>query len=136
MPSKVPPTLLLALLLLAVGCGVETTPATNVTSSSATLNAMLHCDSGAHGTAWWELRGDGAEGSTVGADQGLTCPSSGRVAISHDVSGLAPDTGYEYRVALDPPPDDGKAPFRSTAVGFRTAAGRRPVVVPAAGWAR
>ena len=45
---------------LTAGCAVDTKRATNITPSSATLNATVRCDAGSRGTAWWELRKAGS----------------------------------------------------------------------------
>ena len=129
------PALVLAIALaaLAVGCGVQTKPATSVTATSATLNAVVHCDSGAQGTAWWELRKAGGSWNVVGAQQNLTCPSRSDIHISKHVTGLQAGAAYDYRVALDPPPDDGKA-LRSTMTRFSTPSGGKPVVAAASGF--
>ena len=71
-------TILLALVLalLASGCTMQTKPPTNVTASSAVLNAQVGCTSAPYGPVWWELRESG--GSTwrlVGAEQSVTCPT-------------------------------------------------------------
>ena len=51
----------MALALAVAGCSGQTLPATNVTSSSATLNGSVQCDH-AQGTIWWELRRAGRSG--------------------------------------------------------------------------
>ena len=119
--------------LVVAGCGVQTKPATSVTATSATLNAVVHCNSGAQGTAWWELRKAGGSWNVVGAQQNLTCPSRSDIHISKHVSGLQAGAAYDYRVALDPPPDDGKA-LRSTMTRFSTPSGGKPVVAAASGF--
>lgn len=127
-PRATAPVLVGALVaLLLAGCGVVTKPATNVTAGAATLNAVVHCDTGAQGTAWWELRKAGASWKVVGAQQHLTCPGGGDIHISKHVGGLQAGAAYDYRVALDPPPDDGKA-LRSGMTRFSTPGGTRPVV--------
>jgi hypothetical protein len=125
--------LVFALAALAVGCGVQTKPATNVSSTAATLNAVVHCDSGAQGTAWWELRRAGGSWKVVGAQQDLTCPSRNDIHIAKHVTGLQAGAAYDFRVALDPPPDDGKA-LRSTMTRFTTHSGAKPVVAAASGF--
>jgi len=45
-----------ALVVLTTGCAVQATRATNVTATSATLNAKVRCKPGTTGQAWWELR--------------------------------------------------------------------------------
>ena len=133
-PRASAPVLVLALVaLLVAGCGVQTKPATSVTATSATLNAVVHCDSGAQGTAWWELRKAGGSWNVVGAQQNLTCPSRSDIHISKHVTGLQAGAAYDYRVALDPPPDDGKA-LRSTMTRFSTPSGGKPVVAAASGF--
>jgi hypothetical protein len=120
--------LALALAALAVGCGVQTKPATDVTSTAATLNAVVHCDSGAQGTAWWELRKAGGSWHPAGGQNNVTCPASqSDIRISKHVTGLQAGTAYDYRVALDPPPDDGGV-FRSPMTRFSTPSGSKPVV--------
>ena len=104
-PRTSAPVLVFALAaLLAVGCGVQTKPATNVTATSATLNAVVHCDSGAQGTAWWELRKAGGSWNVVGAQQNLTCPSRSDIHISKHVTGLQAGAAYDYRVGARPAP--------------------------------
>jgi hypothetical protein len=129
MLSRAPAPVLVIVLaaLLLAGCGVVTKPASNVSAGAATLNAVVRCDTGAQGTAWWELRKAGGSWKVVGAQQHLTCPGGGDIRISKHVGGLQAGTAYDYRVALDPPPDDGKA-FRSSVTRFSTpAGGARPV---------
>jgi cellulase (glycosyl hydrolase family 5) len=125
--------LALALTLLASGCTMQTKPPTNVTSSSAILNAQVGCTSAPYGPVWWELRESG--GSTwrlVGAEQSVTCPrgvqGSSTVGISEPANGLQPDAAYEFRVGMNPPSGEGP-PVYSTVTRFSTGADRRPVVV-------
>jgi hypothetical protein len=131
-------TILLALVLtvLVSGCTMQTKPATNVTTSSATLNARVGCASAPYGPVWWELRETG--GSTwrlVGAEQSVACPTgvsaSDTVGISEPVSGLRPGVSYEFRVGMNPPSGEG-APVYSTVTRFFTGGDRRPVVVGSA----
>jgi len=127
--------LALALALLAAGCTMQTTPPTNVTSSSATLNARVACTSAPYGPVWWELREAGrSTWRLVGAEQSVTCPSGVRasdsVGISESVGGLQPGVAYEFRVGVNPPSGEGP-PVYSTATRFTTASGDRPVVTPA-----
>ena len=126
-------TTLLVLALLASGCTMQTKPPTNVTSSSAILNAQVGCTSAPYGPVWWELRESG--GSTwrlVGAEQSVTCPrgvqASSTVGISEPVDGLQSDAAYEFRVGMNPPSGEGP-PVYSTVTRFSTGADRRPVVV-------
>jgi hypothetical protein len=130
------PTLLaaaLALVCLLSACGVQIKAATSVSASGATLNAVVHCDAGVHGTVWWQLRrADSPEWSAVGAQQ-LTCPDSPtRISLSQRVSSLRAGAVYHYRLVLDQPPAGGQVLY-SGQTSFSTTAGQRPVVVPASG---
>jgi hypothetical protein len=88
---------------------------------------VVHCESGAQGTAWWELRKAGTSSwGIAGAQRELSCPADRNLRISQRVGGLQAGVAYDYRVALDPPPDDGKA-FHSTVTRFATPAGATPV---------
>jgi len=134
--KKLPTTTLLAVALalavLGVGCGIETKPATNVGSTSATLNGTVQCDSGAQGIAWWELREVGQPAWKLAAGgRPLSCPG-GTVKLSETVSGLRPGASYDFRLAVDPPPAGGEV-FYSKATRFSTAGSRKPVVVPSSG---
>jgi outer membrane biogenesis lipoprotein LolB len=48
--------LVLAVTLLVTGCTMQTKPPTNVTASSAVLNAQVGCRSAPYGPVCWELR--------------------------------------------------------------------------------
>ena len=93
----------------------------------------MHCDSGAQGTAWWELRRAAASWKVVGAQQTPHLPSGNDIHIAKHVTGLQAGPAYDYRVALDPPPDDGKA-LRSPMTRFSTSGGGKPVVAAASGF--
>ena len=128
-------TTLLALVLtvLVSGCTMQTKPPTNVTSSSAILNAQVGCTSVPYGPVWWELReSGGAAWRLVGAEQSVTCPKgvsgSGTVGISEPVNGLEAGAAYEFRVGMNPPSGEGP-PVYSTITRFSTGGDRRPVVV-------
>ena len=58
-----------ALAVLTTGCAVQATRATNVTTSSATLNANVRCKPGTIGQAWWELRQSGGAWKVIGAEE-------------------------------------------------------------------
>jgi hypothetical protein len=131
--------LAMALTLVATGCTMQTKPATNVTSSSATLNAQVSCSANPYGPVWWELREAGTPNwRLVGAEQSVACPrsvsggGSSTTGISHRVDGLRSGVSYEYRVGTQLPFGDG-SPVYSTARAFTTGAGSRPVVTPASG---
>ena len=132
-PHRPATTTLLVLALLASGCTMQTKPPTNVTSSSAVLNAQVGCTSAPYGPVWWELReAGGSAWRLVGAEQSITCPrgvqGSSTVGISEPVNGLAPGAAYEFRVGMNPPSGEGP-PVYSTVTRFSTGGDRRPVVV-------
>ena len=115
---------------------MQTKPATNVTASSATLNAQVSCGSAPYEPVWWELREAGtSQWRLVGAEQTISCPRgvspngpTATMPISEPVDGLRPGVTYEFRVGVDPP---GAGPrVYSTATGVSTGGSRTPVVVP------
>ena len=92
-----------ALAMLTTGCAVQATRATNVTATSATLNATVHCTSGAAGEAWWELRQSGGAWKAIGGKSAVACLAANRtLAISQTVGSLSAGTKYEFRVAAAP----------------------------------
>ncbi|MBA3260903.1 MAG: hypothetical protein H0T69_00200 [Thermoleophilaceae bacterium] len=114
--------LVAALAVLTAGCAADTKRATNVTSSSATLNAEVRCDPGSQGTAWWELREAGAATwRLTGANSPFSCPDTdlGTVRISKHVDGLRPGVRYDYRLAANPAPTGGRV-FYSEQASFST----------------
>ncbi len=109
-----------ALLVLTAGCAVDTKRATNVTSTSATLNASVRCDAGSRGTAWWELREAGSAWQVSGAKGTFGCPAPDRTLhVSKQVTGLRPGARYEYRLVADPNGPGGRT-FGSSGTAFRT----------------
>jgi hypothetical protein len=123
---------LLALAVLVAGCAADTKRATDVTSSSATLNAEVDCKRGSHGTAWWELRKSGGSTWQVsGAKAAFACPD-GRQAIevSKKVEGLRAGVRYDYRLAADPAPAGGTV-FHSSLTSFTTRRFRAGLVASA-----
>ncbi|MEA2362028.1 MAG: endoglucanase [Thermoleophilaceae bacterium] len=132
----------IALATLAAGCTMQTKPATDVTGSSATLNAEVSCSSGAYGPVWWEMRESGQSAwKLVGAEQSISCPRGvggspprPTVDISEPVAGLQAGATYEFRVGIDPPPNGGPLVY-SAARSFSTGGSVKPVVVPSSGTA-
>jgi hypothetical protein len=113
-------TLTGAFLVLTAGCAVDTKRATNVTSTSATLNASVRCDAGSRGSAWWELRKAGAAWQVSGPKGTFGCPAPGRtLRVSKYVNGLRPGVGYEYRLVADPNGPGGRT-VGSSSTAFRT----------------
>jgi hypothetical protein len=109
-----------ALLVLTAGCAVDTKRATNVTSTSATLNASVRCDAGSRGTAWWELRKAGGAWQVSGPKGTFGCPAPDRaLRVSKQVNGLRPGVRYEYRLVADPNARGGRT-FGSSGTAFRT----------------
>jgi hypothetical protein len=94
--------LALALLLLA-GCSGHTTGATNVTSTSATLNFVLRCDGSEKGYYYAQYHKVGSTDWASTPRQGpVQCKGPGAdVPLHADVTGLDPDTGYEYRAGFE-----------------------------------
>jgi hypothetical protein len=95
-----------AVALLAAGCNAMTTPATNVGTSSATLNGTVSYENGdGPGQYWWEYsRDDGATwtqtatnsfGVASCSDPSGTCTQN----ISQNVTGLQSSTKYMFRLA-------------------------------------
>ncbi len=122
---------------LAAGCTAQTRPATSVTATSATLNAIVGCSTEAYGPVLWGLREAGtSEWRLVGGEPSVTCPHAVRAqattTVSETIGGLRPGTRYEFRVAVDPPPSGGGV-VSSAPTSFTTAGGTRPVVVPSSG---
>jgi Cellulase (glycosyl hydrolase family 5) len=132
--------LAMALVLLATGCTMQTRQPTNVTSTSATLNGQVGCAPEPYGPVWWELReAGGTTWRLVGAEQSVACPKgaarTATVPISEPVSGLRPNTTYEFRVGVHPPSGSGP-PVYSTTTAFSTGgSSRRPVVAKSVLWA-
>jgi hypothetical protein len=110
-------TLLAALtLLLLAGCASETRRATGVTATTATLNGVRQCvaDMDAH---WaWQWRELGTTRWSSGGTSRLSCPSQGgrAQAFSHKLSGLKPDTSYQYRLLVDFNPIDSTGAVNGT----------------------
>jgi len=105
---------------LTAGCAVDTKRATNITPSSATLNATVRCDAGSRASAWWELRKPGSAWQAASARATVECPAADQLLrLSHDVKGLRAGVRYEYRVAADPAAPGGRI-LDSSPVAFTT----------------
>jgi hypothetical protein len=105
---------------LTAGCAVDTTRATNITPSSATLNATVRCDAGSSGSAWWELRKAGSTWQLASAKATFGCPAANRpLRVARNVQGLRAGVRYEYRVAADPATRGGPI-LRSSPTAFTT----------------
>src|SRR3954447_23364692 len=88
-----------AVAVLTTGCSVDTRRATNLTPSSATLNAVVRCDANSRGTAWWELRRAGAAWKLAGAHGSFVCPATPHaLEVSKDVAGLRAGVRYDFRL--------------------------------------
>jgi hypothetical protein len=122
--SKVCLALMLVVALLATGCSVDTKPATDVTSNSATLGAEVQCSFDGAGTVWWELREVGtSQWKLVSGTRDVSCEPGGRdtIALSNTATGLRAGVHYEYRLGAAPPsgtPVVYTAPARFTTQGF------------------
>jgi hypothetical protein len=114
--------LLIGLVAVAAlaGCDAGTLPPTQVTSSSATLNAKVPCAVAANAVVWLELRKAGAASwSPAGSRESLSCTSDQGIPIARPVAGLRAGQRYEFRLAADPAAAGGKV-FRSTPRSFST----------------
>jgi hypothetical protein len=99
----------LFILIAIAGCRGHTAPATNVTSTSATLHAPVSWSSNSeHGVTWFEYSSDGGQTwaqtpHVTWGDQSAPCRTNARDDRSGNftqtVTGLAPSTHYVYRLA-------------------------------------
>ena len=100
-PVRLPALSAVCVALFLVACGGNTTPATNVTDTSATLNAVGTCSGGSPNPCRWYWQygtGGGYQYTTpVQGPCGPRCNAT-NVPISWDVTGLAPGTVYQYQV--------------------------------------
>jgi hypothetical protein len=93
----------LALAVGCVACSGYTTPATNVTTTSATLNAMGGCAGGSPNPCSWYWRyGTGGQyqfTTPVQGPCGPGCDTGGTTApLNQAVTGLTPYTQYRYQI--------------------------------------
>jgi hypothetical protein len=103
-----------AVAVLTTGCSVDTRRATNLTSSSATLNAVVRCDANSRGTAWWEMRKSGAAWQLAGAHGSFVCPpTTHALQVSKSVAGLRAGVRYDFRLAADPGAKGGRRLYSS-----------------------
>jgi hypothetical protein len=122
--------------LLVAACGGQTTGATNVGQTTATLTASGWCDPNDAGRIYWEVRKVGSSswqrqyhdfdgrvlpqgGSKVQTTQcGSRLPASGSASLSQVIDGLTPGASYQYRVGFRFTSNNGDAWTDSTgAVG-------------------
>lgn len=100
---------LIVLVILVAACGGRTINSTNVGSTTATLNYEGHCDQGDSGEWYVQYRtNNGTPGAwvdgthhplPVGCATGRV-PASGEAPLSDNVTGLTPDTPYEWRATV------------------------------------
>jgi hypothetical protein len=103
-----------AVAVLTTGCSVDTKRATHLTSSSATLNAVVRCDANSRGTAWWEIRKSGAAWQLAGAHGSFVCPATTHaLQVSKNVAGLRAGVRYDFRLAADPGAKGGRRLYSS-----------------------
>lgn len=99
------PVRIVALLLVAVfvaACSGYTTAASNVTASSATLNAEGSCAGGSPNPCYWYWQ-YGTNGqyqftTPLQGPCGPDCNTNGDVALSASVTDLTPNTTYQYEL--------------------------------------
>jgi hypothetical protein len=104
---------------LAAGCAVDTKRPSNVTSTSATLNASVLCDPGTKGSAWWELREADGAWRLASPKATVACESNRTLRVTRNVNGLQAGTRYHYRTAADPGSPGGRV-LRSGSTSFTT----------------
>ena len=98
----------LALALLTAGCGVQTLPPTNVTSSSATLRAEVQCSFNAAAPSGGSSRsraGAGRPPETSRSTRAVTPRSRSRSPRTSPASSAG--TTYQYRAGRRPEPKGG-----------------------------
>src|SRR5215203_4332560 len=88
-------------LLMLVGCAGQTNRPTVVGTSAATLNGVRQCVADVDARWAWQWRELGNKSWSSGGASQLNCPGGGG-ALSHKLSGLRPDTSYQYRLLVDP----------------------------------
>jgi hypothetical protein len=82
-----------------VGCSGQIQSATNVTQSSATVNARFACEAGQAGEYWLEHRRVGATGSwTEVGRRTLNCVTATSGQRAYQLTGLSAGTPYEARM--------------------------------------
>ena len=87
--------------LVIAACGGETNPATNVTSTSATLNAHASCQAGESGKWWFRWRPTGNPWRETPRNS-YDCATDDAQDMSANLTGLTPATEYEYQVCAKP----------------------------------
>lgn len=96
-------TVVLSGLALVVLAACDTQPATDVNQTQATLNAKGACTAGTSGVWWYQMRDYTNNGGWWNAtpQRGYSCQyNSGEVNFEPQrVSGLQPDTIYQFRLA-------------------------------------
>jgi hypothetical protein len=92
--------LVIAIVAAALLTGCDTQPATNVTATSATLNAKGGCSGTESGTWRYQIRPLGGTFTNVGAANTFACNGKGAEAqlTAATATGLLPSTTYEYRI--------------------------------------
>jgi hypothetical protein len=93
--------LLAALVLTA--CAQQTDPPMGVSATTATLTGQAGCSGGVEGSSVWQWRELGTTAWSSGAVVRFDCGGKRPVAvpIQHALSGLKPDTSYQYRLLVD-----------------------------------
>ena len=84
-----------------VGCAGQTSPATNITSTSVTLNGTVSCNAGDYGTWWWEYKALDASSWIATTPHSYSCSFNAGASVKKDISGLSADTHYLYHLVTD-----------------------------------
>src|SRR4051794_35398718 len=85
---------------VAAGCSGGADPVTDVSARSATLNAHGKCDGGTPTPCeyQWRWRKAGDTAWTTGPLHGPVRAATSEAALHEPVSGLVPDTAYEWQI--------------------------------------
>ena len=82
------------------GCATQTKAPTSVSSTTAVFNGALNCGASFEGRWSYQWRELGSRAWSNGPGIQLSCPRRVQ-SLAYPVSGLKPDTTYEYRLVLD-----------------------------------
>lgn len=84
--------------LTAIGCSAKTTTATQITQTTAVLNATASWNKGEEITYWFETRASGKDWVRDQVNSWKATNSASNQAIQESVNGLIPDTDYDFRI--------------------------------------
>jgi hypothetical protein len=93
-------TVFAVLALLIAGCATQTQAPSSVTATTAKLNGTLNCGAAFNGSWSYQWRELGSRAWSNGPGIALNCPHEVK-RLGYPLSGLKPDTTYEYRLVVD-----------------------------------